>query len=72
MIEHKVLEHISMLMEQDMKVNGLKISSMAKELRNGLMEPSIPASISAVRRKVEVNLFGVMVPHTRVNSRITI
>ena len=46
MIRHMVMGLTNMLMVQLMLVNGMKINSMAKELRNGLMVPSMKVNTS--------------------------
>jgi len=49
MIRHTVMELINMPMVQLILVNGLKISSMAKVLKNGLMVPNMKAIIKMER-----------------------
>ena len=49
MIKHMVMGHINMLMVKLMLVNGLKISNMEKELKNGQMEQNMKGTIKMVK-----------------------
>jgi hypothetical protein len=45
MIKHMVMGHTNMLMVQLTLANGLKISNMEKELKNGQMEQNMKGTI---------------------------
>jgi hypothetical protein len=49
MIKHMVMGHTNMLMVQLTLANGLKISNMEKELKNGQMEQNMKGTIKMVK-----------------------
>ena len=55
-----------------MKVVGRKISNMVSVRKIGRMELTIKVNLKMVRRKALGNLFGRMVIHTKVNSKMII
>lgn len=72
MIEHKVMEHIIMLMELNMKENGLKINNTEKEEKCGLMEHCMLEIMLMERRMVKENFNGVMELLMKENLKIII
>lgn len=60
MIELKAMEHIIMLMEPNMKENGLKINNTEREEKCGLMEHCIQEIMLMEKRMVKENFNGVM------------
>lgn len=71
MIKHMDMELINTQTEQHMLVIGLKISSMEKELKNGLMEQST-MEIIWTERNMEMGVLHLQIAViTQDNSRIT-
>ena len=60
MIKHTELEYILMLMDQDMRANGLKTSSMGTELRDGQMELHMKVAILRGKSTAKANLHGLI------------
>lgn len=70
MIRLMVSENIIMLMVQHMKVIGLRISSMVRELKHGLMEANMRENINKVKKREKVNINGQMAVVMKVNGLI--
>ena len=70
MIRLMVSENIIMLMVQHMKVIGLRISSMVRELKHGLMEANMRENINKVKKRGTVNINGQMAVVMKVNGLI--
>ena len=70
MIRLMVSENIIMLMVQHMKVIGLRISSMVRELKHGLMEANMRENINKVKKRGKVNINGQMAVVMKVNGLI--
>lgn len=71
MIKLMVLEFIHILMVQNMKDNGLKISNMGKEKKHGRMVLSMKVTTLTPKNKVRVILFGQIKVNTQAISIIT-
>src|SRR5690348_1257244 len=65
-------EYTHILMVQSMKVIGLKISSMAMESKDGLMEHHMRVCINKGRNMVMESLRGQTAVHSQENSMTTI
>lgn len=65
-----VSENIIMLMVRHMKVIGLRISSMVRELKHGLMEANMRENINKVKKRGTVNINGQMAVVMKVNGLI--
>lgn len=70
MIRLMVSENIIMLMVQHMKVIGLRINSMVRELKLGLMEANMRVNINKVKKRGTVNINGQMAVVMKVNGLI--
>jgi hypothetical protein len=68
MIKHMVMVFTAILMVQDMKENGKKISNTVWVLRLGQMAPNSKDNMSKERNMVKVHLLGLMDLLTQDNS----
>lgn len=66
MIKLMDLVDMNILMAQNMKDTGKKISNMVTEKKYGQMEHSLRVITLMEKNKVKVNLLGQMVAHIRV------
>jgi hypothetical protein len=72
MIKPMDKDFITILMEPDMKENGLKINNMDMELKLGLMVLNISEIIIWVENMEKENFYGLMEALMRESFRITI
>jgi len=70
MIKHMAMENICIWMVQPIRVFGMKIGNMEKELRHGLMERNMRELIFRVKSMAQVISNGQMVHTIMENLRI--
>ena len=68
MIELMDMVYITIKMELNTKEIGMMINNMVKEKKNGQMGLFMKEIIKTVRKKEEVNLFGMTELHILVSS----
>ena len=67
-IKHKVLVFIYIIMVQNMKVIGIRITRMGMAFNHGLMEASMKAIIDKEKNMDTVNIYGKMVEFMKENG----